>query len=390
MKVLAKNPLPTLDEVSSALAAPVPPVKVSLSRRGVLTTLIVVLIAVAAWFYFTNLFTYRSGIALPQMSKAPAPPPDAKGTEPVFIPADAQTQPRQQPEIHLPVIEIENETDTSKRITDTAKEDHPEDPRLAGAVTNTATTAAKTRRLRPQKNTPRHAVQISPAPVPPVQAVIAATQPGQRPRTFEPASSGMPQKNSGPTPVISDNTNPQLNDVSELPLSGGVSIRGLRTTITPYPETASDLDEPPVDFASISAIAPPPKPPIKKAARQISGLVVIVNKANSKRFARSDISNIYRDRITRWPSGERILVLNLPLDSGERHRFTSEILEMSPLDAATESSNRTITNRAQNEYRTKNAEVVVSYIERHENAIGYVPATAITDNNNVRVVYSIP
>ena len=63
---------------------------------------------------------------------------------------------------------------------------------------------------------------------------------------------------------------------------------------------------------------------------------------------------------------------------------------MSPLDAATESSNRAITNRVQNEYRTKNADVVVSYIERNPNAIGYVPAAAITDNDNVRVVYTIP
>lgn len=134
----------------------------------------------------------------------------------------------------------------------------------------------------------------------------------------------------------------------------------------------------------------PPETPVRHATQKYSGVVVIVNKANSNRITRSDISNIYQDRVTRWPSGDRIVVLDLPLDSGERDRFSSEMLNMSALDAATERSNRAITNRVRNEIRTRNAKAILSYVERNENAIGYVPAEMLNENEAIRVVFSIP
>lgn len=152
------------------------------------------------------------------------------------------------------------------------------------------------------------------------------------------------------------------------------------------PNSYSELDESLQNLAP-SAIAVIPQ---EKPARKKSGIVVIVNKSNSKTLSKAEISNIYRDRITRWPTGERILVLNLPLDTVVRQRFSSTVLNMSPLDAATEYSNGMITNRLQNDYRTRNARIVVSYVERHENAIGYVPAEALSETDNVRVAYTIP
>lgn len=152
------------------------------------------------------------------------------------------------------------------------------------------------------------------------------------------------------------------------------------------PNSYSELDESLQNLAP-SAIAVIPQ---EKPARKKSGIVVIVNKSNSKTLSKAEISNIYRDRITRWPTGERILVLNLPLDTAVRQRFSSTVLNMSPLDAATEYSNGMITNRLQNDYRTRNARIVVSYVERHENAIGYVPAEALSETDNVRVAYTIP
>lgn len=159
---------------------------------------------------------------------------------------------------------------------------------------------------------------------------------------------------------------------------------------SPYPQTPVNINSVPREFASISTAPSEFEPREANTVPRKTGLAIIVNKENLKSLTRSDISNIYRDRITRWPSGERILVLNLPLDSGERHQFSTAILEMSPMDAATELSNRTITNRLQNVYRTKTAQAIVSYVERDANAIGYVPAGALTEDNRVRVVLHIP
>lgn len=376
-----KVPKETLS-TSTPTPEPEPARPSSVPWGSVSVILLVILIAAAAWFFFTNLFTYPNSLP-PPISRAPSP--SAKSTEPVFFPTDALSQP--QAETPVPAATTEKEPDANKDSTDTATQVQLEtpDPELMSA-----TTTAKPRRVR----TPRPVAQIPPTPAPRtkprIKATVATSKPSLPPRAPEPAPlpSRAIQKNAEPTPIISASANPQLNDDKTAHLTSRAAVPELKTSIAPYPETASDTDAP-VDLALISMTAPP-KPVIKNSAHQNSGVVVIVNKANAKAFDRSDISNIYRDRITRWPSGERILVLNLPLDSGERQRFTAEILDMSALRAATEASNRTITNRTQNEYHTKSADVVVSYVEQHQNAIGYVPAAAVSENSNVRVVYSIP
>lgn len=157
-----------------------------------------------------------------------------------------------------------------------------------------------------------------------------------------------------------------------------------------YAETPVNMNSVPQEFTPISAVASELEPKQTNAVVQNSGIAIIVNKENKKSLTRTDIGNIYRDRITRWPSGNRILVLNLPPDSSQRHQFSTAVLEMSPTDAATELSNRTIMNRLQNVYRTKTARAIVSYVERDVNAIGYVPANALTEDDRVRVVLRIP
>lgn len=314
-----------------------------------------------------------------------APVSTAKQIEPLFVTPVPGSQPRQ-PVINPPVAELDDATAADKPETDTATENHPEDATPTVVTENVDTrpeTATDTNPDLSSRMKRRHVMQRAIARTPGIQPNVAANAPGP------PAT---PQTNIEPALPSHDPT-PRLETPNAPSPPGSASIRQPPAKVI-YPTrhlSAYDSDDSePVDFASISATAPPPKPAIAKPVRQTGGLVVIVNKANSKPLSKSDISNIYRDRITRWPSGERILVLNLPLDSGERRRFSAAILDMSPLEAATEGSNRTITNRVQNEYRTKNAQVVVSYIEHHENAIGYVQATALGENDNVRVVYSIP
>ena len=319
-------------------------------RSGVILILILALIAVGAWLFFTSLFAQRSGISTllnsVPASIAPASP------APSSIAANAVLQPVI---IHRPLVNTENDTDGIEPVAETATEIQPEQTATTAAATNTDAANADAADQRAPIDTSHAAAQILAEHLPMLEPTATA---------FTPA----------PT-VGAAHTTPD-------PILARPPIVGTDNTFAP--------DSTPVVVASISAVAPPQETPNTKPAHRASGLVVIVNKANFSAFTRADISNIYRDRITRWPSGERILVLNLPLDNGERQRFSTEILDMSPLDAATEWSNRTITNRAQNEYRTKNADVVVSYIQHHPNAIGYVPAAAISDADSVRVVFSIP
>ncbi|MBI3774102.1 MAG: hypothetical protein HY273_00870 [Gammaproteobacteria bacterium] len=369
---------PTLDYATAVAlyrSTPLPPNKTPKTKDGILLTLIIILIVIAAWLFFTSLFDYRFNPTQSSKSKAPAPTPAASTTASPIIP----TAPPLQTAMDQRHVETENKTDISSSVPGSKNE--------APAILPEHSKPAITHRVRMPSNSSRPAI----ARVPQTDnAAITAAKPRLPLRTLEPTPPITPQNNSGTTSVISSATNPPINSESGVSLTSSASRRELQPAIMAYPETASEPESAPVDFASISASAPP-KPILKKPAQVLlSGLVVIVNKANTNLVDPADISNIYRDRVTRWPSGARILALNLPLDSNERRQFTTSILNMSPLDAATEAANRTITNRAQNEYRTKSADVVVSYIERHENAIGYVPADAISASSKVRVVYSIP
>ncbi len=382
MNVSASDPLP-LKEIKEKESAPPPDTlapsassaesSATATSSGVISSLLIVLIALSGWYFFIHLF--------PRHARAPVtatPPPVAvvKEVTPLFVPLEAHSQP---PVIQLPVANTESDAEASP--PDTAALSITEENTGTTTVTNPRSITRKQRRLAAQQA----AVNVPGINVARVEQTGTAIKSGPAPRAAERAPSVM--ENTATLGV----TKPRLNTGAELRSPGSVSTSEPGTTIINYSGYSPD-DPSSIDFASISAVAPTPKPSGIKPppARPASGLVIIVNKANPKALSKADISNIYRDRITRWPSGERILALNLPLDSGERRRFSAAILDMSPLDAATEDANRAITNRVQNDYRTKNAQVVVSYIEHHENAIGYVEAAAIGENNNVRVVYSIP
>ena len=182
---------------------------------------------------------------------------------------------------------------------------------------------------------------------------------------------------------------PKAATVTEKSTSNSISGSDADALEVPptFPTTDTQTAEEPLESEVTNVAAASDRVDRKLRKR---GLVIIVNKANAEKLSKTDIRNIYRDRITRWPSGDRILVLDLPLESVERRAFSSAILNMSARDAATETSNAIITNRMQNEHRVKNPRVIVSYVERHKNAIGYVPAEILSADDDVRVAYSIP
>lgn len=392
-----------LDEASAAVATP--------PRNGMISALIgasAALIAVAAWFFLSHLFADNTGSS-PLPLTTPMPIATAKVTESPFVSSvDAQPQ----SEIRLPAMDAEDNSAALKPAADAALDTQPENSESTQesvqvaakpSVMNASSASPERQRaVNKANNTPRPAVQITQnitAPVPRVEPPIAVIKAVPLPRVIEPAPPLVVQESNVKAASGSSITNPRLdpaNPVSQVNIDNMQRQASSDTQAESGASEARNADNTPREVAPVVALVSPPDTAIKKPARRnsvnsgLSGLVVIVNKANSKVFSKSDISNIYRDRVTRWPSGERILVFNLPLDSSEAARFAAEVLEMTSMGAATQRSNRTITNRVQNETRTKNAQVIVSYVERNENAIGYVPAAAIADSDNVRVVFSIP
>lgn len=389
MNVFATNSQLVKHEVYDELSTP-GPLKGGAARRGPMRTLLVVsaiLIAVVAWVLFSNLFffTHRSATSPPR-DAAPAAPISIpkKPDEPLFVPTDTSSQ----PVINPPFIAGDKDSDAIEHEPDPdpVAEDRPEKiAPPADAVTE------KSGRARSTTSTPRR-VPPQPGGVSPraEKRVVTKSEPVPRART--PTLKQTPETDAAPATISGNGNNmDQPSNVESTVglLSGdlvdGPGITDARSTERP-PDSGGVRRDPASDIAN----APLPDPPAKKMTRRNYGLVVIVNRANTEPLSLSDISNIYRDRVTRWPSGERILALNLPLDSGEHQRFSAAILKMSALDAAKEHANRAITNRTQNEYRTKNAQAVVSYVERHENAIGYVPEAALNENDNVRVLFAVP
>ncbi len=338
----------------------------------ILLVVLAALIVVGSWWLLSSLFVHSPSATPPTTKSAPTPRLPATNTNSVSTSAAVGTSP-------LPLVES----------AATRAESNVADNDLV-AVVSELEERNKSKPTNVSKPTPNamperaRAGEVNAKPMPGISKVPAA-------RTA--ARGEQPMRESTPAAI-------------KLPVAISVDPVVDTTRAVRVPRPAIDLEikqpqparvEPPArepsspaDVADVTAMIAAPEPVARKFAQRWNGVVVIVNKANTQALSRSDVSNIYRDRITRWPSGERILAFNLPLESGERQRFSTEILAMSPLDAETELSNRTITNRSQNEYRTKNVQVVVSYVERHANAIGYVPAAAVGDNDNVRVVFSLP
>lgn len=383
-----------------------------------LTFLVVmaVLFITAVWV----LYTYRSTGELPLAnyisilkSKVATQDDDADN---IFAPPEEQTE----IVIRPPVIDAEVEEDVAEK-TDPS-------PTLSSATTSSASTATsatdepaigeskddrtETNKLMPEKElVPATDATVTKTKPSPARLSDQSTTPPKpsalEKKSFEKRKAEATQTVAPTRPAHKPKETSIATALSTTPRNGNTETEARASSLLEsklkHDEADASLDEPEhstdpelelemaqQNFAPSAIAVTPFEKPAKKFARKSSGLVVIVNKSNSKVLSKSEISNIYRDRITRWPTGERILVLNLPLDSAERHRFSTAVLNMSPLDAATEYSNSVITNRLQNDHRTQNARVVVSYVERNENAIGYVPAEALSDSDNVRVAYSIP
>ena len=112
-------------------------------------------------------------------------------------------------------------------------------------------------------------------------------------------------------------------------------------------------------------------------------IAVIVHKANgASSLSPSAISDIYRGVVQSWASGKKIQPVNYPAASEFRAAFYTQVLGASPTDEffrpGTPEPFRTSVR--------KSATSVTRFVGRFEEAIGYVPQSAV--NDDVKVVYT--
>jgi phosphate transport system substrate-binding protein len=117
-------------------------------------------------------------------------------------------------------------------------------------------------------------------------------------------------------------------------------------------------------------------------------IVIIVNKANEvSALTKEEINNIYRGKVQKWPSGEKIKVVNLAINLSAkddvRINFYKKILNESP-------NKKFYISGSPKPFRTsvrKTAKSVLHFVSRFKGGLGYVPASEVDDK--VKVVYTI-
>ncbi len=103
--------------------------------------------------------------------------------------------------------------------------------------------------------------------------------------------------------------------------------------------------------------------------------VVIVNSANpTTRANRKFISNAFLKKTTRWPSGDVIRPVDRGADADVRRRFTQDVLNRSVAAVRSYWQQLLFAGRDLPPPELASSEDVVTFVAKHDGAIGYVPA----------------
>ncbi|MGD8571110.1 MAG: hypothetical protein PVF34_07890 [Gammaproteobacteria bacterium] len=119
-------------------------------------------------------------------------------------------------------------------------------------------------------------------------------------------------------------------------------------------------------------------------------LAVIVHADNRQSLTPREIRAMYMDKLTRWDDGKRVMLYNLPLGDKHREQFSRRVLNMTALEADKLELERRANNRAINPVKVKAKNIVISYVERHPNAIAYVPLSQVRERSEVKVIMTFP
>jgi len=102
-----------------------------------------------------------------------------------------------------------------------------------------------------------------------------------------------------------------------------------------------------------------------------------------------EVKSYYTDRKTRWPSGGKVNVYDLPLSALARGDFSRKTLGRAPQDVAMEWANKRITNTAKNPPITVRSPILMlSKVSGDKNALGYLPVEMVRVGK-VKVILTI-
>lgn len=113
--------------------------------------------------------------------------------------------------------------------------------------------------------------------------------------------------------------------------------------------------------------------------------VVIVHRDNpSTSITRSFLVDALLKRATRWPDGETIRPVDLPIDSPTRRHITTAIMQRTVQAIRSYWQQMIFSGRGVPPVELSTEREVVRYVATHRGAIGYVSGS--TDTRSVRVV----
>ncbi len=111
--------------------------------------------------------------------------------------------------------------------------------------------------------------------------------------------------------------------------------------------------------------------------RPLPVYVVIVHPANpAVSVERKFLEDAFLKKITRWPDDQTIRPVDLPSSSPVRRRFTEEVLERTLESVKSYWQQRIFSGRDVPPPELDTDDDVVSYVRKHDGAVGYVYAHA--------------
>jgi len=108
--------------------------------------------------------------------------------------------------------------------------------------------------------------------------------------------------------------------------------------------------------------------------------VIVVHKESSVDALNSkELRRVFLGKISRWPDGSMALPVLNPKAS-IHDEFSRSILRKSPAQLSTYWRKNLFSGRSMMPYMAKNTEDLFAYLERHKNAISYLPVSELDDS----------
>ncbi|MBI5588722.1 MAG: hypothetical protein HY889_10215 [Deltaproteobacteria bacterium] len=126
-------------------------------------------------------------------------------------------------------------------------------------------------------------------------------------------------------------------------------------------------------------------------ARSGEPVAVIVNRDNMVgNLSPDEIRKMYTNNTLNWSDGVPVILYDLSVQNQLREAFSSSVLGKDAERVAEEWAHLKITNQAKNPPVTMKSEaLIIRRVSTERGAIGYVSLSAVRNNSDVRVIYTI-